>query len=228
MMFDGPASADIFTENGREYLQLYRDLLDLQPTARMLDIGCGIGRKTIPLVPYLTQGSYEGIDCNISGIDWCQENITPVAPNFRFQHVDIYARNYNPYGIIPPETFNFPFPDAEFDVITLNSVFTHMASPGVEQYLREVSRMLKPTGQCFITWFITDGDRWPHPGFPDPHDHGWMANWASPEQAITYDLEWVFVQYHQANLNPRSRHLGRWSGRSHGLTHQDIIIGAKA
>jgi ubiquinone/menaquinone biosynthesis C-methylase UbiE len=38
----------------------------LRPDEKILDVGCGIGRKTLPLTQYLTKGrEYEGIDINV-------------------------------------------------------------------------------------------------------------------------------------------------------------------
>jgi len=60
MMFDGPVGYDLFKENGEEFLEHYVKLGGLEPDERMLDLGSGIGRKTLPLVSYLSRsGSYE-------------------------------------------------------------------------------------------------------------------------------------------------------------------------
>src|SRR6267378_931984 len=87
-MFDGPASLEEFKANGDEFLRIYKDICGIQPTERMLDVGCGIGRKTVPLTGYLTGAArYEGIDANAFGVEWCTRNISPRFPNFRFQWV---------------------------------------------------------------------------------------------------------------------------------------------
>jgi len=226
MMFDGPQTLHEFVGNGLEYLHHYSALADLQPNERMLDVGSGIGRKTIPLTRFLTEGSYEGIDCNRTGVQWCQENITPVAPNFRFQHVDVHAPGYNPNGALQAYDIRFPFPDNEFDFVTLNSVFTHMLDRSIDNYLREVYRVLVPGGRCFITWFLVDEGVTAPPGFPHRHLNGWMANKEFPEQAIAYDSDWVMVAYADAGLGNGMGYQGTWNGRP-GTAYQDIIIAKK-
>src|SRR5215212_9202219 len=73
MMFDGPRDTAAFVANGAEFLRYYRDLCQLLPDETILDIGSGMGRKTIPLTRYLSQaGCYEGLDVNKVGVDWCQ------------------------------------------------------------------------------------------------------------------------------------------------------------
>ena len=93
----------------------------------MLDIGCGIGRKTIPLTHYLTsEATYQGMDINRTGIEWCQEKMSAKFANFRFQQVDVYNKFYNPQGTVRPVDYKFPFESETFDFVTLVSVFTHM------------------------------------------------------------------------------------------------------
>src|SRR2546423_615229 len=45
-MFEGPANLDIFKTNGEEYFSIYKEICSLRPEEKMLDVGCGIGRKT--------------------------------------------------------------------------------------------------------------------------------------------------------------------------------------
>src|SRR3954471_21980999 len=84
-----------FKAVGEEFKGHFVKLGGLRPEHRVLDIGCGIGRMAIPLTQYLSaKGSYEGFDPVKLGIDWCQEKITPLYPNFRFQTVDVFNSFY--------------------------------------------------------------------------------------------------------------------------------------
>ena len=120
----------------------------------MLDIGCGIGRMAVPLTRYLNeQGSYEGFDIVAEGIDWCTKKITPKYPRFSFHLADVYSQKYNPEGTFSASEYPFPFKDESFDLVFLTSVFTHMLPPDVENYMKEISRVLKRNGSCLITFF---------------------------------------------------------------------------
>ena len=54
--------------------------------------------------------------------------------------------------------YRFAFPDASFDYIYLGSVFTHMPVEEVEQYVREIARLLAPGGTCIASFFLLDAD----------------------------------------------------------------------
>ena len=134
---------------GEEFLGHFIQLAGLEPQARIVDVGCGVGRMAVPLSGFLSSSArYEGFDVVREGIDWCVSNISTRYPNFRFQHADIYNRNYNPRGKLSPAEFRFPYPDAGFDLAILTSVFTHMLPPHIEHYLDELSRILRPGGRA--------------------------------------------------------------------------------
>ena len=55
LRFDGPQDFLTFKRNGEEFLRHYIELCDLKPNEKILDVGCGIGRKTVPLTKYLDE-----------------------------------------------------------------------------------------------------------------------------------------------------------------------------
>jgi SAM-dependent methyltransferase len=220
LMYDGPAHD--FERNGLEFLGYYKDICGLQPNERMLDVGCGIGRKTIPLTEYLTEGSYEGFDCKEIGIKWCQENITPKYPNFQFQHVNVYAPGYNVEGTILAEGFTFPYPDEEFDFIVLGSVFTHMHHSAVHAYMHEIYRVMKPNGRCFISWFLWGLETQPA-NFPHRHKYGWCN---THELDFVYETDYVVRLYNHCKMFVSLIEQGTWFG-SKGLSYQDLILAEK-
>jgi SAM-dependent methyltransferase len=234
-MFDGPASLDEFKANGIEFLQIYKDLCGIEPTEQMLDVGCGIGRKTVPLTGYLTGAArYEGIDANAFGVDWCSRNITPRFPNFHFQWVDVSNRLYNPAGAQSPSTFRFPFPDGSFTFVTLGSVFTHMLPDDVKQYLSEVYRVLG-RGRCLISYFLLNDSARRLIGagksslkFVATNDGYSTISPETPEDAIAFEEGFITSLYQQAGLRIERLEYGSWCGRENSLSYQDLVLATKA
>jgi SAM-dependent methyltransferase len=87
-------------------------------------------------------------------IESCKKEIESRHPNFRFRHVDVFNRAYNPTGRLKPESFDFPYAEEAFDFVFLTSVFTHMLPPTVSNYLSEIRRFIRPEGRCLMTFFI--------------------------------------------------------------------------
>jgi hypothetical protein len=140
---------------GAEFLGHLVELADLQPHESVLDIGSGMGRMAIPLTSYLQPpGRYDGFDVIREQVEWCQENITPRHPIFRFQLVAVRNGSYNPAGGFEAAAFTFPYADASFDVILLASVFTHLLRADLEQYVAEIRRVLRPGGRALMTFFL--------------------------------------------------------------------------
>jgi SAM-dependent methyltransferase len=233
-MFDGTASLEEFKANGEEFLRIYRDVCGLQPDERMLDVGSGIGRKTIPLTQYLNeQASYEGIDVAASGVNWCRRNITPRYPNFHFQQIDVRNPQYNPSGTFSPSEYRFPYPDGSFTFVTLGSVFTHMLPGDVRHYLHEIHRMMAP-GRCLISYFLLneESQRMIAAGsstldFVNVDDEYATISPDLPEKAIALDERFVVSLYSEAGLKIERIDYGSWCGRYEFLSYQDLILAVR-
>ena len=234
-MFDGPPSLEVFKANGDEFLRIYKDICGLQRDERMLDIGCGIGRKTLPLTQYFdNRAVYEGIDTTKKGIDWCRERITTRFPNFRFQCIDVYNKHYNPLGTVPPSAYRFPFAERSFSFVMLGSVFTHMLPADVTNYLSEVHRVLDHCGRCLISYFLLNEEslRLIDSGrstldFKDVHDKYRTISRDEPELAIAFDESWITGLYREVGLKLVRLDYGSWCARDNHLSYQDLVLATK-
>jgi SAM-dependent methyltransferase len=201
----------------------------LRPEHRVLDIGSGIGNLAVSLIGYL-RGGYEGVEIHPEAVAWCQRAITRRHPAFRFHGADLMSRAYNPRGRLSASAYRFPFPDKHFDVIFLASVFTHMLPDAVEQYLREISRLLAPGGMCVASYFLLNDEtragidaghsfmsfRMEHPsGLCRLHDA------AIPEAAVAHQETFVRRLHEQLGLRIQDvRRGGWWRGEAHD---QDVL-----
>jgi SAM-dependent methyltransferase len=217
-----------------EFLKYFVELAGLRPSDRVLDVGCGIGVTAARLTSFLDdhKGSYEGFDIVRIGTDWANAHIRSRFPNFRFTHADIFNKHYNPKGKLDPDTYVFPYDSASFDFVFLKSVFTHMRPAGVQHYLSEIRRVLKPTGRCLATAFLLN----------EESNQLIAANRSSlnlayamggysvldpqfPETAVGLPEDDFQDWSGRANLKlDPPVHYGSWCGRSNYLSYQDIVI----
>ncbi len=223
-----------FEEIGHEFLGYFVRIGKLRPDERVLEIGCGIGRMAIPLTTYLDEkGSYDGFDVARAEISWCKKNITPRFANFHFHHIDVFNDQTNPKGKLQAGTYRFPLNEGQFDFIFLTSVFTHMLIDDIENYLREISRLLKNGGRLLATYFLLDKGtrerlkRTNH-RFRHPFAGGLVIDLNMPEASIAHEEEKIRALHASCGLHIQEPiHYGSWSGRQEFLSSHDIIIADK-
>jgi ubiquinone/menaquinone biosynthesis C-methylase UbiE len=222
-----------FEVTGQEFLRLFIELASLQPAEQILEIGCGSGRMALPLTGYLNpSGSYTGMDITLEAIRWCQKHITSHHANFQFLHADLYNQRYNPTGRYHAKDYRFPFDDQCFDFIFLTSVFTHLLPEDTENYLREVARLLRPQGRGLATFFLLNETQRSLAGqgrnnIDFKYGSGLYRTRSeiTPESAVAYDENFVRQLLVQCGLElAEPVHYGTWSGRSDGLSYQDILL----
>jgi len=221
-----------FRAIGNEMVGYCREFAALEPSDRVLDIGSGIGRVAIPLTDYLDErGSYDGVEIVQKGVTWCQENITPRHPRFRFHHADIHNITYNEHGTVRGEDYRFPFEDGSFDFAILTSVFTHLLPATVERYVSELGRLLSPGGRVMGTWFLLNeqsekGLAEGRSTFTMRHTYeiARTENARAPEDAIAYPEEHVRELFARNGMAIREPiHFGTWSGAASRI-YQDIVV----
>ena len=236
LMFDGPPDVTTFRQDGEEFLRLFRDLGGLKPTDRVLDVGSGIGRKSIPLTGYLTaNGRYDGFDIVSAGVEWCRKNISTRHGNFRFHVADVFNTLYNPRGRATAASFRFPFPDGEFDFVIATSVFTHMLPEDLNNYFAEIGRVLRKGGTAFLTFLLYNEEvlqlldsNNPAVRFRNIQQHYRTAYAELEECIVCYDEQFVFSAHEGAHLRiVEPVRYGSWCGRGDYVSYQDIIISTK-
>lgn len=222
-----------FRTSGAEFTAYLKLIGHLLPNERVLDIGCGCGLMALNLAEYLdTQGKYIGVDIHKGSIRWCQQKISRKHPNFTFAHIDVQNRVYNPNGKWPAEHYIFPFESKSFDIILLKSVFTHMRPDEVDNYLKEISRLLSDKGRCLATFFLLNQEQEELSKHGSSHlnfkfgDENWRYMYKNrPEAGVAYREDYVLELLSKNGLvlgEPIK--YGTWSGRSAGLSYQDLLL----
>jgi len=117
--------------------------------SNILDYGCGPGRLACCLQLHYNPNYYLGIDVDKNSINWCNKWINNMA--YEFIHIDAHNERFNPSGKIRP---NIPVTSNLFDIVFINSVFSHMMPDDIKYYLSQMVRLLKPDGILYLTAFI--------------------------------------------------------------------------
>lgn len=229
----GAEDAEGFVTVGREFVRYFQDLAGLRPDEDVLEVGSGAGRMALQLAGFLDKrATYEAFDIYKDGVEWCQQQITPRHRSFRFHHADLFSSRYNQTGTGKGSEYVFPWADDSFDFVFLTSVFTHLLPRDLEQYMREIARVLRPEGRCLITWFLLNDQskallaegRGPLSFIPQD-DVYWVNSYEVPEWAVAYDEGFVLDQYRRNGLVPRRPfEYGAWCGREEFLTAHDVIV----
>ena len=110
--------------------------LDIKPTDRMLDIGCGTGSL-------LQAISTKHPSINLIGLDISREMLT-IGCN----------KQINKCNFITGQAQCLPFRSKSFDVVVSCNAFHYWRNP--EACLREIARVLKPQGRIVITDWCDD------------------------------------------------------------------------
>lgn len=225
-----------FRAVGRAFLDSFCEIGGLQPSDRVLDLGCGIGRMAVPLAEYLdASGSYDGFDVVRADIRWCRRAISSRYPRFRFVHADCANAEYNPRGRIDARDFRFPWPEATFDFAFATSVFTHLMPDAAANYFSEVARTLAPGGRFFFTAFVLDdrsraemeAGRTSY-AFRHPVGEARTQDPGNPESAIAWDEEALMALLRRAGLRTVAPlYAGLWAGGP-GPSYQDVLVAARA
>jgi ubiquinone/menaquinone biosynthesis C-methylase UbiE len=112
----------------------------------VLDFGCGCGRLARQLLQQRARPKrYVGFDLHPGMIRWCQRELGPHAPGFKFLHHDVFDTAFNP-DPTKPRWLPMPADNQSFRLIIAWSVFTHTTQAQTEHYLREVARVMHPEG----------------------------------------------------------------------------------
>ncbi len=220
---------------GDHWVDRLRRWADLDPGDQVLEVGCGPGRSALALADFLAGGGrYHGIDVDKRVIRWCRRHVEPRWPAGNFTHIDVWNGVYNKRGRIAPDRFEFPFPDASFEVVFATSVFTHMLDDDVRRYVREVQRVLRPGGRSLCTFFVI-GDaaraapagHWDIAFTPSATPGCWLLNHDAPEKAVAYEEAVVRAWYADAGLMlDEPIRWGEWIRPVDGAYHdyQDTVI----
>jgi SAM-dependent methyltransferase len=128
-------------------------LEDLGDT-ELLDFGCGFSFTQALINRSLPIRRYVGVDVSKDIIEFLRANVDD--PRFKYHRIDAQNEMYNPDGEPMTESMALPIGEDRFDLISLFSVFTHMAPADSENLLRILHDHVKPDGRLFFSIYIDE------------------------------------------------------------------------
>ena len=126
----------------------------LRPCHKLVDIGCGALRCGVPIIRYLEEGNYYGLDINASLIE---------AGKFELAKAGLTAK-YPTFLV--NDKFGIDRFGISFDFAIAQSVFSHLDMNLIIQCLAETRKVLTSSSKFFCTFFLA-----PWPGHTAPIQH---------------------------------------------------------
>lgn len=225
-----PSGSKDFIAQSKQQLYLLQHEIQLRPDNAVLDIGSGIGRTAISLTEFLSsKGSYEGFDVVRKGVDWCNSRIGRDYSNFNFTYVPLFNDLYNKEKL-NAEKFVFPYEQESFDKVFTFSVFTHMQIKEIQNYFKEINRVLKSNGMAFSTFFLYSNEnenfiaKNKSFGFPIKKDGFRLMNAKVKSGNIAIHKDKLRKMLESEGLEIVKIIDGFWKGENDSKEYQDIVI----
>ena len=135
----------------------------------ILDFGCGLGRHAIFFAE-------QGFD--VSAFDLSEEGA---------EHLKKWAdREKQTIDVRVADMGNLPYADNTFDAIFAYHVISHTDSLGIKKILSEISRVLKPNGEIYITLCSKETWSFKGAGYPKLDDNTVIKTDEGPEKGIPH------------------------------------------
>lgn len=233
-----------FLTDGQIQLRRLVKYAELDSKSNILDIGCGGGKLVSTLASVIKEGAYSTFEVNKNYTEFWKNSIAKKYKNFTFIHADLQHSYYNPTGKLKTAEYVFPYNDNAFDIVYLNSIFTHLLPSEISHYLTEIRRVLKPEGIVLATYFIVNKESLllDSQGLSSrtliknsqkllnyQYDNYWTRDEDEKERLVGLDEEWLKNTYKQKEFEITNIIYGTWCGRKEitDKTLQDIIVARK-
>ncbi|MEO8286659.1 MAG: class I SAM-dependent methyltransferase [Chloroflexota bacterium] len=178
--------------NGAKTAAFLRDVLQIGPNDRVLEIGCGIARIGRELAPYC--GEWHGADISGNMIAHARGR-TKDIPNIFLDEL--------------PESSLDIFSDNYFDCVYSSIVFMHLDKVEVFRYIKDALRVLAPGGRAYFdTYNILSPEAWQQfqdivQNYPAGKRPGHVSQFSTPQELQKYLEEAGFHSIHIDGQNPQ-------------------------
>ena len=130
-----------------------------QPDWKVLEIGCGSLHASVPVIEYLAEGNYVGIDPNkwLRQVAMRNRSVRQLVKKKRARFLDVGDFDSSKLGI-------------KFDLIFSHSVLSHCAHWQLGTFLKNAAKVLAPSGRVLASIRLAEGNAYGSEGTPDRKD----------------------------------------------------------
>jgi cyclopropane fatty-acyl-phospholipid synthase-like methyltransferase len=166
------AEAQRYVATSRTSGELQLELLKLEgcmPESHVLEIGCGCLSAGVPVMRYLGRRRYVGVEPNrwlldAAMTDWRVRWVVATKRPTFLERTDFDAGGLG----------------RTFDYVLAHSILSHCAHWQLEEFIRNVARVLSPQGRILASIRLAEGNAYGSPGTPDGDD-SMDAEWQYPD-----------------------------------------------
>jgi len=181
----------------------------------VLDFGCGLGRHSI----YFAKQGF-----NVFAFDLSQEGIN---------HLDKWAKEESlTIQMTVADMLSLPYEENAFDCIFALHVISHTDTLGMKKILSEISRILKPNGEIYLTLCSKDTWSFKDAGYPKVDVNTVIKTEEGPEKGIPHfyvTLQDILKLFEDFEIE-RIRHTDDcyFEGREQNSKHYFILAKSKS
>ncbi|MGH2507338.1 MAG: class I SAM-dependent methyltransferase [Ktedonobacteraceae bacterium] len=214
-----------FFRLGLKVCALLREHTGLTHYSRVLELGCGSGRNALAIAKTVGNVKYVGMDIERISLAWCQKDRFLQGHGYQFDFLDVENQEYNPSGQYKASEYVFPYSEGAFDIVFLISVFTHMLTEDVKNYIGEIARVLAPSGMCMLSTFLVDlGGSSRMSQFPYKDKEHFYNNVRIPEIMVGYETGFIQREFVKHGMRLKeSPIIGSWENTVEAFG-QDILL----
>ena len=135
----------------------------------ILDFGCGLGRHSI----FFAKNGF-----NVSAFDLSEDGVNNLNHWAEEEKLNI--------NTIVADMINLPYDDNSFDAIFAYHVISHTDTAGIKKIISEISRVLRPNGEIYITLCSKETWSFKYAGYPKIDENTVVKTDEGPEKGIPH------------------------------------------